>query len=88
MHSTSTQETAPEESNGWELPGMELVGSRGSSPLGFMVIIALPSPKEEAANESSDVVKRQSLLPLFPLPWLSLLQLPRAGAALSPRPGP
>lgn len=51
-----------EKSNGWELPGMELVGSRGSSPLGFMVIITLPSPKEEAANESSAEAKARAFI--------------------------
>lgn len=46
---------------------MELVGSRGSFPLGFMVIIAVPSPREGAANENAGVVKHQSLsCPYFP----------------------
>lgn len=49
------------EESGWELPGRELVGSHGSFPLGFLVLTALPSPREEAANENTGVVKRQSL---------------------------
>lgn len=62
LHSPSTQETAS-----WGKQWLAIAGNgagrkpRGSFPLGFMVIIALPSPKEEAANESTGVVRRQSV---------------------------
>lgn len=36
---------------------MELMGAVWFLPLVFQVVIALPSPEEEAANDRSDVVK-------------------------------